>query len=185
MQDKLIILDRDGILNKLLFIDNKYESPMSIEQIDVFYWVPEELKKICDLNYKLSIATNQPSFAKGKNSKENLLDINNFIIKICESKGAKISSYHICFHRSEDQCDCRKPNIRLLEDAIIYNNIINKDNCWMVGDRTTDIIAGYNFGINTALVNCIIQDDILSLKEKNITPSFIGNDLRDLVKVLK
>ncbi|MGK5086328.1 HAD hydrolase-like protein [Bdellovibrionota bacterium FG-2] len=76
-----------------------------------------------------------------------------------------IQSSHICFHRSEDQCACRKPKTGLLEAAIeahggpaylkeIFatgeNHLLRASGLWMVGDGVTDIQAGASLGISTA-----------------------------------
>jgi D-glycero-D-manno-heptose 1,7-bisphosphate phosphatase len=142
--------------------------------------------KINDLNYQIAIATNQPAFAKGKNTKENLSDIHNYIVNVAESKGAKIFKSAICWHKSEDNCNCRKPKPGMLEEIFEGNNF-NKSKSWMVGDKTTDIIAGASFGVKTALLN--YSSDELRLLNCHKTfflhPNYLGSDLRDFLRMLR
>jgi D-glycero-D-manno-heptose 1,7-bisphosphate phosphatase len=183
--NKLIILDRDGILNKLL-IDSfgNQDSPMHPNHIEIFPWVPKILKQLCDMEYGLVVATNQPAHAKGKVSFETLNDVHNKIIKLAESNGAKILSSHICFHRAEDFCNCRKPKTGLIQQVFKRHPYFIKSKSWMVGDRATDIIAGSSFGLQTAWLGDPILNDTQLLKQSNIQPSYRGNDLRDFMKML-
>lgn len=182
---KLAILDRDGILNKLLYdpITNIPDSPMTFEEIEVFPWVSSCLKELNNLGYSISIATNQPGASKKKTTKENITKIHNYILTIAQQEGAIIGSSHICFHKSEDGCRCRKPEIGMLEQAWVNN--FDSSQSWMVGDLHTDIMAGAIFGLNTALINSSDKNSMKILAQQNLTPTFIGKDLRDFVNILK
>ena len=180
----MIILDRDGVINKLIIRpDNSTDSPMNIDEIEILPFVPEALKILNDNHYNLTIASNQPSAAKGKNTIDNLQLINSAIIEQAQSAGAKILSSHICFHRTEDNCSCRKPKTGLLHE-IYHKYCFNIDDSWFVGDRATDIIAGNNFGINTALIGETISGDIDILKQHNITPRYRGKTIKDFAEFL-
>jgi ribonucleotide monophosphatase NagD (HAD superfamily) len=52
----------------------------------------------------------------------------------------------------------------------------------MVGDRATDIIAGYNFKLKTALLGPSVNSDLELLNNFNIKPDYHGVDLRDFVE---
>ena len=52
----------------------------------------------------------------------------------------------------------------------------------MVGDRSTDILAGNLIGLNTALLGPSIGDDIYYLQDRKIQPIYHGTDLRDFVE---
>jgi D-glycero-D-manno-heptose 1,7-bisphosphate phosphatase len=183
--NKIIILDRDGVLNKLLInpISKLTDSPMSLDEIQVFPWVPECLKSLNDLGFKLAIATNQPSFAKGKNTLQRLNCIHEKIVQQCTSKGATIDISQICFHKSEDNCNCRKPKTGMLE-FILKKTRSNILNSWMVGDRATDIIAGDYLGLRTAWVGVTIAADKQSLHALKIKPFYQGKSLQDFTLFL-
>jgi D-glycero-D-manno-heptose 1,7-bisphosphate phosphatase len=179
MKNALIILDRDGVLNKLLIRPNgSTDSPMTTNEIEIFPWVSEQLKILSQLKYGLIIATNQPAAAKGKISQSELINIHFEI----ELRSGVFLAPCICLHRAEDNCECRKPKTGLLEEAFRKYSSFNKKYSWMVGDRATDVIAGHNFGLKTALLGPSVIRDMDILKEKNILPTFHGKDLRDFVE---
>lgn len=189
MQNALIILDRDGVLNKLLIReDGSTDSPMTMNEIEVFPWVKEQISIITkELKYRTVIATNQPAFAKGKISKENLLNIHHEIIEKAFPKAYYAEPFNslMCLHKREDNCECRKPKTVMLDYTFNICNNFRKKHSWMVGDRATDIIAGYNSGLNTALLGPSVASDLDVLKEKGITPTYHGTDLRDFVEKLR
>jgi histidinol-phosphate phosphatase family protein len=183
--NKIIILDRDGIINKLLINSfGEIDSPMNLEQVEVFHYIPSELKELCNLGYNLAIATNQPAAAKDKVSMDQLKLVHNHIMKIAKSQGASFFNECICFHKAQDNCLCRKPKTGLLEMAFGNNNF-DKNKSWMVGDRATDIIAGFNFGLQTALLGPSVKSDLEQLKSMNIIPVFQGLDIRDFVETIR
>ncbi|MGK5086335.1 HAD-IIIA family hydrolase [Bdellovibrionota bacterium FG-2] len=116
----LILLDRDGVLNRVV-VDPEHgtiDSPLHPSQVELITGVPEALARLTQAGYALAIVTNQPSAAKGKTTRKNLEDTHQAVLAAAQSQGGVIQSSHICFHRSEDQCACRKPKTGLLEAAI-------------------------------------------------------------------
>lgn len=154
MSKGLIILDRDGVLNKMV-IDPEHgtiDSPLHPDQVEM---IPESLDALTSLyknGWRLVVATNQPAFKKGKTSKENLIAIQKKIISEIKSAGAVISDSFICWHTKEENCNCRKPNPGLLLQAKkAYPNEWKRD-VYMVGDGLTDVKAGQASGTKTALI---------------------------------
>ncbi len=189
-KNSLIVCDRDGIINNIIYHSDtgNIDSPMSINEIKVFPWVPEILKQLCDLGFNIVIATNQPAAAKGKILYNILYNIHDYIINIAKSKGALILNSYICVHRSEDNCDCRKPKTGLLQKAFKDYPEYLIENSWMIGDRSTDILAGHNYGLQTALLGPSIPEDKIDedlLIKNNIKPSYRGKDLRDFYDFIK
>jgi D-glycero-D-manno-heptose 1,7-bisphosphate phosphatase len=181
----LIILDRDGILNKLLVdpISGITDSPMCIKEIEIFPWVPDALKELSNLGFGLAVATNQPAAAKNKVTYSTLHQVHHYIIEQIQLDGAAILSSHICWHRSEDLCSCRKPKTGLLQEAFDTNTDFTIEGSWMVGDRATDIIAGHTFQLQTAWLGPVRANDAEVIG--NLIPSYRGNDLRDFVEFLQ
>ena len=91
-----------------------------------------------------------------------------------------ILSSHICYHRAEDACTCRKPATGLLAEAFARNPGYDLASSWMVGDRAPDVIAGAAFGVQTALVGDVAREEREQLVARDLTPTFQGRDLRDL-----
>src|SRR5215469_5534383 len=115
----LILLDRDGVLNRVV-VDPEHgtiDSPLHPDQVEVFPWVPEALLRLGRAGFALAIVSNQPAAAKGKTTRSNLERVQSRVLAEAESAGARIASSHFCFHRAEDGCDCRKPKTGLLQEA--------------------------------------------------------------------
>jgi D-glycero-D-manno-heptose 1,7-bisphosphate phosphatase len=182
----LIALDRDGVLNHLR--DNPAEprrdSPLRASEVEVFPWVPEALRDLTRAGFGLVIASNQPAWAKGKTTREDLDAVQAAVVLEATSAGGVILSSHLCFHRAEDGCACRKPAIGLLVEAFARHPDYAVELSWMVGDRAPDVLAGAAFGLRTAYLGDVGSDDYAALAARGVRPSFVGADLRDFVRFL-
>jgi D-glycero-D-manno-heptose 1,7-bisphosphate phosphatase len=182
----LIILDRDGVLNQTLHNPHeaRRDSPLRVEDVVVFPWVPALLRRLTDAGFALSIASNQPAFAKGKVSRKTLEDVHERVLREVRRDGAVISSSHVCFHRSEDGCSCRKPKPGLLLEALALHPAREKAESWMVGDRASDVLAGASIGLNTALLADVHGVERRELEANAVEPAFYAEDLRDFGQFL-
>ncbi len=72
--NKAVFLDRDGVINKLVFNSerNEFEPPHSVEDFILYSGVLPFLKKLQENDFLLFIVSNQPDYAKGKTTLENL-----------------------------------------------------------------------------------------------------------------
>jgi D-glycero-D-manno-heptose 1,7-bisphosphate phosphatase len=179
----LIVLDRDGVLNQL--IDNPAEprpdSPMRVGQVTVFPWVPQALRELTQAGFGIVVASNQPGWAKGKATRAELEAVHAAVIDQAQALGGVILSSHICYHRSEDGCFCRKPAPGLLAEAFALHAGYAVDTSWMVGDRAVDALAGAAFGLRTALV-AADSAERATLASRGFEPDFLGADLRDFAR---
>jgi D-glycero-D-manno-heptose 1,7-bisphosphate phosphatase len=182
----LIILDRDGVLNQTLHNPDepRPDSPLRVEDVVVFPWVPALLRDLTDAGFALSVASNQPAFAKGKASLKALEDVHQRVLREVQREGAVISSSHVCFHRAEDGCSCRKPKPGLLLEALAFHPTREKAESWMVGDRATDVLAGASIGLHTALLADELAVERRALERSAVQPGFYARDLRDFGQFL-
>ncbi len=172
MKDKAIFLDRDGTIIE----DSGYV--YRIEELKFIQYVTEGLKKLQDTNYKLIIITNQSGIARGLYSEKDYFLFRDEINKKLKEQGILITSEYFCPHHKEGigkyriDCNCRKPKTGMLEQAAKDFNLNLKD-CWMIGDKSKDILAGMNAGCRTI--------HILTGKESNpITyADFIAKNLSE------
>lgn len=174
----LIFLDRDGVLNEIV-VDPEHgtiDSPLHPDQVRVFPWVPGALARISKLGFDLAIISNQPAAAKGKTTLANLQATHERVVALAESGGARIGSSHLCFHRSEDGCGCRKPKTGLLEEAFKRGFFV-REGSWIVGDGVTDVQAGKDFGVQTAFLGPKKCDACKILDSDR--PDFWGENLEE------
>lgn len=132
---KLLILDRDGVINE--DSDAYIKSPGE--------WRPIEgsLQAIARLNragFKVYIATNQSGLARGLFTIETLNRIHQKMLDELQRQGGSIDAILFCPHGPEDQCDCRKPKPGLYEE-IASRNKISLDGIPVIGDSFRDIEA--------------------------------------------
>lgn len=150
----LVVLDRDGVLNKMIPREGepRPDSPMGPEEVEVLPGVPEAVAALTQMGATVCIASNQPAAAKGKTTREKLEAAHAKVVQLCEAKGGMIASSHLCFHRAEDDCACRKPKPGLLQEALAAYPDHLAENAFMVGDREIDAQAGRAAGMSTVLV---------------------------------
>jgi D-glycero-D-manno-heptose 1,7-bisphosphate phosphatase len=180
----LIVLDRDGVLNRL--IDNPAEprpdSPMRASEVAVFPWVPTALAELTRAGFGIVVASNQPAWAKGKTTRADLDAAHAAVVREAQSQGGIILSSHLCYHRAEDGCLCRKPGTGLLEEAFARHAGYAVDGSWLVGDRAVDALAGFAFGLQTALLTPVDSQEQATLLARGVRPTFVGRDLRDFAR---
>lgn len=151
---RLLIFDRDGVLNQhVVNADHgTFDSPLHPDQVVLEPGAAQALAALTARGFVISIASNQPAAAKGKTTWANLEAVNARVVELLEQAGARISSSHLCPHRSEDACACRKPKPGLLRQALERHPEAAAAEAWMVGDGITDIEAGWALGLKTALM---------------------------------
>jgi transaldolase len=181
MNSSLILLDRDGVLNRMV-VDPEHgtvDSPLDASQVEILPGVPESLKRLTDAGYGLAVVSNQPAWAKGKVTREALENVHERVIREATALGARILSSHICYHRAEEGCACRKPAAGLLHEAFSMNEGFVPKDSWMVGDGVTDVQAGKLAGLLTALLGPQKCSTCRLVEESGAWPSYWGYDLPD------
>jgi D-glycero-D-manno-heptose 1,7-bisphosphate phosphatase len=177
MGKPLILLDRDGVLNAVV-IDPEHgtiDSPLHPDQVELLPGVAEALARLTEAGHALAVVTNQPAAAKGKTTRRNLEAVHEAVLSAACAKGAVIASSHICFHRAEEGCACRKPKPGLLRDALARH--AGTADAWMVGDGVTDVQAGAAAGVRTAFLGPQKCDACKVLHQRQLTPAWWGPDL--------
>jgi D-glycero-D-manno-heptose 1,7-bisphosphate phosphatase len=159
--NKAVFLDRDGVINPLVYNVNtgEYESPHVPEDFSLYPYVLKALKLIKKLGFKIIIISNQPSYAKGKTTMENIKAIENMLYIFSEENGKLIDEYYYCYHHPDgviaeytQNCLCRKPGTLFVEKAIQDFNLNIKE-CYFVGDQDTDIQCGNSMGMYTIKID--------------------------------
>ena len=143
---KVVILDRDGVIN--------VDSPDYIKSPDE--WKPisgsiEAISLLSNNGVKVYIATNQAGVARGLFSSEALDAIHQKMHRLVQAAGGEIQGVFYCPHHPKDLCDCRKPNIGLLEQiADDFGESLKSQP--FVGDSIKDIEAARKMGCRPILV---------------------------------
>lgn len=143
---KLILLDRDGVIN--------YDSDAFIKSPDEWRAIPGSLEAIALLNkadIKVAIASNQSGLARGYFTEETLQKIHQKMLNALKQQGGHIDKIFYCPHGPNDNCDCRKPKPGMLLQAFQYFNIHPEEACF-VGDSQRDIDAAKAAGCHSTFI---------------------------------
>jgi len=160
------------------------DSPLHPSQVKVYSWVPEALALLTSKQFGLSIVTNQPAAAKGKTTRENLENVHKRVVELAEQAGGKILSSHICFHKQEDACNCRKPRTGMLLEALDQNRCYDRNNTWMVGDGVHDIQAGQTLSLKTAFIGSRKWDAQRVFDNEALLPTLWIENLLEFARTL-
>jgi len=143
---KLIILDRDGVIN--------HDSDAFIKSPDEWVPVPGSLEAIARLNqcgYRVVVSTNQSGIARGLFNIVTLNAIHQKMHAAAQRVGAHIDAVFFCPHAADDNCDCRKPKPGMLQE-IAKRFDLSLKGVPAVGDSLRDLQAGFVSGCTPYLV---------------------------------
>jgi len=144
-----LFLDRDGVINVKL--EGRYVLDSS--EFEFMPGAKEIIAKFSKVFKRILIVTNQQGIGKGIMSAKDLNKLHVFMLYNIESSGGKIDKIYFCPHLAAQQCNCRKPNSGMIQQAIQDFPEIKVEDSYLVGDSDTDIKAGKKEGLNTVKVD--------------------------------
>ena len=146
MPMKLIILDRDGVINA--------DSEQFIKSPDEWKPIPGSLEAIARLNqwgWRVVVASNQSGVGRGLFGMDTLNAINDKMVRSLAQVGGRLDAIFFCPHAADSTCECRKPKSGLFQQiAERFNVDLTGVPC--VGDSLRDLQAGVSMGCEPYLV---------------------------------
>lgn len=143
---KLVILDRDGVIN--------HDSDQFIKSPDEWKPIPgslEAIARLCQADYRVVVATNQSGVGRGLFDMAMLNAIHDKMCKSVAQAGGRIDAVFFCPHAADANCDCRKPKSGMIEEiATRYN--MSLDGVPAIGDSLRDLEATARLGAQPILV---------------------------------
>lgn len=143
---KLIILDRDGVINE--------DSAQFIKSPEEWRPIPGSLEAIARLDqagYRIVVATNQSGVGRGLFDMDTLNAINDKMVRAVAQAGGRIDAIFFCPHAADSTCECRKPKPGMfLQIAERFG--IDLAGMPTVGDSLRDLQAGVAAGCTPYLV---------------------------------
>ncbi len=143
---KLIILDRDGVINE--------DSPDFVKSTQEWRPLPgslEAIARLCHAGWRVVVASNQSGIGRGLFDFGTLFAMHDKMQRMLSEVGGRIDGVFFCPHAPEDGCDCRKPKTGLYED-IARRFQIELTNVPAVGDSIRDIRSARAAGAQPILV---------------------------------
>lgn len=143
---KLVILDRDGVINQ--------DSDAYVKSPDE--WIPLEgsikaIVRMSQAGYRIFVATNQSGVGRGLFTEDALAAMHDKMLSLVEAEGGRIDGVYFCPHHPEDGCDCRKPAPGLLLEIERFLGEPLSD-VPIVGDSERDLQAALSVGGMPVLV---------------------------------
>ena len=174
---KLVILDRDGVIN--------HDSPTYIKSPDEWKPIPRSLDAIARLtqaDYRVVVATNQSGVGRGLFDMATLNAIHDKMHRAVGQAGGRIDAVFYCPHAMEANCGCRKPRTGLLEDiGRRFNTSLQEVPC--IGDQLRDLQAAAAVSAQPILV--LTGKGAKTQREGGLPPNTrVYADLADAVKPL-
>lgn len=140
-----VFLDRDGtICEEMGYLNH-------ISRFRMFPYAAAAVRRLNDQHLPVIVVTNQSGIARGIFPDSLLRQVHASMTKELARAGARVDGIYYCAHRSEDNCDCRKPGIALLESAAREHGL-DLRRSFVVGDRDADIEMAHRAGARSILV---------------------------------
>ncbi len=172
---KLVILDRDGVIN--------HDSPSYIKSPDEWKPIKGSLEAIALLSqagFHVVVATNQSGVGRGLFEMATLNAIHDQMHRAVGQAGGRIDAVFFCPHAQEANCNCRKPKPGLLEEiGRRFNANLKGIPC--IGDSLRDLEAAAAVGAQPVLV--LTGKGKKTRREDKLPPgTLVFSDLTEAVK---
>lgn len=145
-KNKLIILDRDGVINVM------NQEPVT----DPDQWKPlpgsmDAIAFLTQSGYTVVVAENMSRIGLNRVTMQQLNEVHSKMHQHVQKAGGRLTGIWFCPHTMNAKCDCRKPKAGLLID-ILERLHMKAENTWLVGDGLRDMLAIEAIGGHPVLV---------------------------------
>lgn len=176
-----VFLDRDGVINE----ESDYlHDPKDLRLLP---GAAEAIKRLNEGGIPVIVMSNQSGVARGLYPESHVGVLHEALAQDLKKEGAHIDRFYYCPHhptagrgKYKIICDCRKPMPGLPHQAA-KDMSLNLKNCVMVGDKASDLAAGFAAGCRTILVLTGYGFKEWSEWKQLFKPSHISPDLADAV----
>lgn len=177
MTSRLLILDRDGVINQ--------DSPDFIKGPQEWLPLPGSLRALgtaTHAGFRISIVSNQSGLARGLFKIEDLHRVHRRLVHEADLYGGVIDAFFFCPHGPREGCDCRKPRPGLVRAAAARSGL-GLQEAVMIGDRASDIEAARAAGVRAILVRTGHGNEAAETL-RNMTGLCVYPDLANAVNAL-
>jgi len=148
MPKKIILIDRDGVINE------KAPRGEYVSEWKSFRFIMENvrgLKKLASAGFKFIVISNQAGIGRGIMTSSQVAEVNDKMKKVLADQGINILSIYVCPHHWEEKCYCRKPNPGLFFQ-VSRDWLVRLDKAFYIGDDPRDCTAAFNAGARCVFV---------------------------------
>lgn len=174
---RVVFIDRDGVINEDLF-----DYVKSWEVFRFQEGVLEGLKRLTAAGFKMILISNQAGVGDGHFPEKAHREIHEKMLKVFQKEGIHLHAAYYCLHGKTEACECRKPKIGLFQKATQNGLTIDKSKTYFIGDKSTDIEAGKNFGLKTILVRTGYGQQHEEACKGPLQPDAVVNNFQEAVE---
>lgn len=179
---RAVFLDRDGTINE----DVGY--PSRIDQVRIYPYAFEALRKLKDAGFAAVVVTNQSGIGRGYLTEADLAAIHRHIASEFAARGVRIDAFYYCPHYEFSDlpgygglCACRKPEPEMGRRAAAELGL-DLERSYMIGDKIEDVRFGLAIGAKPVLFRTGYgAESEQRLPGLGITPAAVADDLRAAV----
>jgi D-glycero-D-manno-heptose 1,7-bisphosphate phosphatase len=188
-----VLLDRDGVINELAYFPEVgvIDSPLNPDQFKLLPGVPEAIRALNELGFKVAVVSNQPGIAKGKMTERLFAEIRSKMKNELEREGAHLDAEYYCFHHPDAvreeykvNCDCRKPKPGLFVKASSELGL-DPSRSFSVGDSLVDVKAGKAARFTTILIGSMKCDLCRLMDQEDTHPDSVAASLIKAVETIR
>ena len=150
---RAVFLDRDGVLTVPEFRDGRSFAPRRVEDFRLYDDAADATRLLKALDFRLIVVTNQPDVGYGRIPLDTVEEMHRRLVDLLP-----IDAIEACYHRHDEDCDCRKPKPGMLRRAAVQHGI-DCARSFMIGDRASDVAAGHAAGCRTIFIDLGYRDE--------------------------
>ena len=140
-----VFLDRDGtICEEMGYVNH-------VDRLRIFSYAAGAISRLNRAGIPVIVVTNQSGIARKIFPESVVQQVHARMAQELAQAGAVLDAVYFCPHKSEDDCECRKPNPGLLLRAACEHGI-DLTASWVVGDRYADLEMAHAAGARGILV---------------------------------
>ena len=144
---RAVFLDRDGVLNRALVRNRKPYAPRHLGEFRLLPGAADAVRELKSVGFLIIVVTNQPDVGHGLTTPQTLAAMHARL-----SERLLLDAILVCPHRQDAGCACRKPKPGMIHQANTDWGI-DVSRSYLVGDRSTDIVAGRAAGLYTVFLD--------------------------------
>ncbi len=145
-ESRAVFLDRDGVINEVVFREGRPASPRSLEEFHLVEGAAAALKRLQAAGYRLFVVSNQPDVARGLLNQTVLEEMGKRV-----RAALPVERVLTCIHDDHAGCLCRKPQPGMLHDVALREGIA-LSRSFLIGDSWKDVEASRAAGCTSILL---------------------------------
>lgn len=174
---RVILIDRDGIINKRMPVG---EYVTNVGKCEFLEENLIGLKELSSKGFSFIVVSNQAGVARGYMTENQLTIVNDYISKELSQLGINILDIFTCIHGWDEDCLCRKPKPGMLYEAARKYNLYLKKTAY-IGDDKRDVEAAIAADCQPIFIGD--KEELGNLKNNVACASNVSTGLQKILRI--